>query len=143
MSPADTWLLLAAAVLVLLAGVFSSIDAALAAFSKVRAEELVVEGRSGAKRLLEILEDPPRYLNTALFLRLLFEITAIVLVAEVFIEVFDQRWLFVIATALVMLVVSFVVIGVASISLRTSRTCGGVSEECARNCTKSSNAASK
>jgi CBS domain containing-hemolysin-like protein len=109
----DSWLLIAAAVLVVLAGVFSSIDAALASFSKVRAEELVSEGKSGAKRLLEIVEDPPRYLNTALLVRMLFEITAIVLVAEVFIELFDQAWLFVLATSGVMLLVSFVVIGVA------------------------------
>ena len=113
MSGQDSWLLIAAAVFVVLAGVFSSIDAALASFSKVRAEELVNEGRSGAKRLLEIVEDPPRYLNTALFIRMLFEITAIVLVAEVFIGLFDETWLFVLATAGVMLLVSFVVIGVA------------------------------
>ncbi len=113
MSGQDTWLLVAAALLVVLAGVFSSIDAALASFSKVRAEELVAEGRSGAKRLLEIIEDPARYLNTALLIRMLLEITAIVLVAEVFIGLLDQRWLFVVVTAGVMLLVSFVVIGVA------------------------------
>jgi CBS domain containing-hemolysin-like protein len=121
MSSHDSGLLLAAAVLVVLAGVFSSIDAALASFSKVRAEELATEGKSGAKRLVAILEDPPRYLNTALFVRMLFEITAIVLVAAVFIGLFDDpttpgddhRWLAVLATAGVMLVISFVVIGVA------------------------------
>jgi len=109
----DSWLLIAAAVFVVLAGVFSSIDAALASFSKVRAEELVNEGQSGAKRLLEIVEDPPRYLNTALFIRMLFEITAIVLVAEVFIGLFEETLPFVLATSFVMLLVSFVVIGVA------------------------------
>ncbi|HET7689715.1 MAG TPA: hemolysin family protein [Nocardioidaceae bacterium] len=117
MSAHDTWLCLAAAALVVLAGVFSSIDAALASFSKVRAEELVAEGKGGAKRLLEIVEDPPRYLNTALFVRMLFEITAIVLVAEVFLgddsTLFAQRWLGIVATVAVMLLVSFVVIGVA------------------------------
>ena len=53
MSGNDTWLLVAAVILVVLAGAFSSVDAALASFSKVRAEELVAEGRSGAKRLEE------------------------------------------------------------------------------------------
>jgi CBS domain containing-hemolysin-like protein len=113
MSGHDTWLLLTAATLVLVAGVFSSIDAALASFSKVRAQELVAERKGGATRLLEILEDPPRYLNTALFLRMLFEITAIVLVAEVLFGLIDERWLAVLTIAGVMLVVSFVVIGVA------------------------------
>ncbi|HSV38362.1 MAG TPA: hemolysin family protein [Nocardioidaceae bacterium] len=117
MSTHDSWLLISAAALVVLAGVFSSIDAALASFSKVRADELVNERKGGAKRLREILEDPPRYLNTALFVRMLCEITSIVLVAEVFLGdvsgLFDQRWLGIVATAGVMLLVSFVVIGVA------------------------------
>ena len=109
---ADPWLLLAAAVLVVVAGAFSSVDAALASLSKVRAEELVAEGRSGARRLLTIAEDPPRFVNTALFLRMLCEITAIVLVTEVVLGYFDRRWLAGIVTVAVMLVVQFVVIGV-------------------------------
>ena len=131
MSPHDTWLLVIAAILVVLAGVFSSIDAALTSFSKVRAEELVAEGKGGAKRLLEILQDPPRYVNTALFLRMLFEITAIVLVAEVLLGddsgVFDERWLGILATAGVMLVVSFVVIGVALQTPSLTTGCASIS----------------
>ena len=107
MTGADTWLLVVAAVLVVLAGLFSSVDAALASFSRARAEELLAEGRSGAKRLLAIVDDPARYLNTALFIRMLLEITAIVLVAEVFLgegdgALFQQRWLGIVATAGVM-----------------------------------------
>jgi len=109
---ADPWLLLAAAVLVVVAGAFSSVDAALASLSKVRAEELVAEGRSGARRLLTIAEDPPRFVNTALFLRMLCEITAIVLVTEVVLGYFDRRWVAGLVTVAVMLVVQFVVIGV-------------------------------
>ncbi len=80
MTSGDVWLLLAAAALVVLAGLFSAADAALGSFSRARAEELVADGRPGARRLLALLEDPPRYLNTALLLRLLCEISAIVLV---------------------------------------------------------------
>ena len=112
MTPGDTWLLVAAAVLVAAAGIFSSVDAALASVSKVRAEELLAEGRSGAKRLLTIADDPPRFFNTALVLRMLCEITAIVLVAEVFLSSIESTPLAVLATVLVMLVVEFVVIGV-------------------------------
>ncbi|WP_148575722.1 hemolysin family protein [Nocardioides caldifontis] len=108
----DPWLLAAAAVLVLVAGFFSSVDAALASLSKVRAEELVEEGKGGAKRLLTIAEDPSRYLNTALFLRMLCEITAIVLVTEVLIGVFDNNLVGALVAAGTMLVVEFVVIGV-------------------------------
>src|SRR5688500_13036512 len=112
MSPGDPWLLAAAAILVAAAGVFSSVDAALASLSKVRAEELLADGRHGARRLLTIAEDPPRFLNTALFLRMLCEITAIVLVAEVVLGSVDDTRLAVLVTVLVMLVVEFVVIGV-------------------------------
>jgi CBS domain containing-hemolysin-like protein len=111
----DAWLLTAAATLVLLAGVFSAADAALSSYSRARAEELVAEGKAGAKRLVAILDDAPRYLNTALLLRLLCEIAAIVLVTQLVREVWgDAAFWQAAATSIgVMLVVSFVVIGVA------------------------------
>ena len=114
MTSGDAWLLVGAAALVGLAGLFSAADAALALFSRARAEELAAEGRAGSRRLLEILDDRPRYLNTALFLRLLCEIFAIVLVTLHFHDAFDgARWPAVLTTVAVMLVVSFVVIGVS------------------------------
>jgi len=110
----DFWLLVAAALLVLLAGLFTAADAALASYSKARAAELVAEGRAGAKRLVAILDDRPRYLNTALFLRLLCEISAIVLVTLQIDEAVDGSWWVSVLGAIgAMLVVSFVVIGVA------------------------------
>jgi CBS domain containing-hemolysin-like protein len=112
MTSGDTGLLVTAAVLVLVAGFFSSVDAALASVSKVRAEELSNEGRSGARRLLMIAEDPSRFLNTALFLRMLCEITAIVLVTEVVLGLFSDNRVAALVTVAVMLVVQFVVIGV-------------------------------
>ncbi|HZJ06305.1 MAG TPA: hemolysin family protein [Nocardioidaceae bacterium] len=125
MTTGDLWLLLAAGVCVVVAGLFTSVEAALSSFSKARAEKLAAEGRSGAARLLTIVEDPPRFLNTALFLRMLFEITAIVLVTKVMIDLVEGRgdigteqttartWGALASAAGVMLVVSFVVIGVA------------------------------
>jgi CBS domain containing-hemolysin-like protein len=126
MSFVDIWLLVVAAVLVVVAGMFSSADAALSSFSKARAEEIAAEGKSGAARLLVIVEDPPRYLNTALFLRMLTEIAAIILVTVVMLDVIVSRggaesgpetdggrWLAMLLSLALMLVVSFVVIGVA------------------------------
>jgi len=111
----DVWLLTAAATLVLLAGVFSAADAALSSYSRARAEELVSEGRAGAKQLVAILDDAPRYLNTALLLRLLCEISAIVLVTQLVRDVWGgvAFWQAAATSIGVMLVVSFVVIGVA------------------------------
>src|SRR3954451_2773302 len=114
MTSADVWLLLAAAALVVLAGLFSAADAALGSFSHARAEELAAEGRPGSRRLLALLEDPPRYLNTALMLRLLCETAAIVLVTLQVADVYaGARWPTALTTIAVMLVVSFVVVGVA------------------------------
>jgi len=126
MSVVDIWLLVVAALFAVVAGLFSSADAALSSFSKARAEEIAAGGGAGSNRLLVIVEDPPRYLNTALFLRMLCEIAAIVLVTVVMLDLFvprggsesgpgtvSGRWWAMAASLGVMLVVSFVVIGVA------------------------------
>ncbi len=114
MTSGDVWLLTAAATLVILAGLFSAADAALSSYSRARAEELASDGRPGAKRLVALLDDAPRYLNTALLLRLLCEISAIVLVTQLVRDVWDGKFWQAAATSIgVMLVVSFVVIGVA------------------------------
>ena len=111
---ADLWQLGGATLLVLLAGLFSAADASLAGFSRARAEEMRSEGRPGAARLLKILDDPARYLNTALLLRLLCEISAIVLVSAWARDAFEEALLpSVLTTIGVMLVISFVAIGVA------------------------------
>ncbi len=114
MGSGDLWLLLVAAALVLLAGVFSAVDAATIGFSRARAEELKEEGRPGAGALVRILEDRPRYLNTALLLRLLSEIAATVIVTLWMHDEFAGRWWPAFGVSLgAMLLVSFVVIGVA------------------------------
>lgn len=113
MTSGDLWLLVTAAALVVLAGAFSAAEAALASFSHARAEELAAERKAGAQRLLGILADAARYLNTALLLRLLCEISAIVLVAQLVDEALDgEFWISTLAAIGVMLLVSFVVIGV-------------------------------
>ncbi len=114
MTGGDVWLLVAAATLVVLAGLFSAADAALSSYSRARAEELAHEGKAGGKRLVALLDDAPRYLNTALLLRLLCEIAAIVLVGGLIRDAYDNDfWATAFTTIAVMLVVSFVVIGVA------------------------------
>jgi len=123
MTGVEIGLLLVAALLVLVAGLFSSVEAALSSFSRARAEELSDEGRSGARRLMRIVDDPPRYVNTALFLRMLCETGATILVTVVIVDlvvsrdpISDEvvgRWWAIAATVALMLVISFVFIGVA------------------------------
>jgi CBS domain containing-hemolysin-like protein len=106
-------LLLTVVGLVLVAGLLSAAEAALGGFSRARAEELDDEHRPGARRVLKILEDPPRYLNTALFLRLFAETGAVVLATLMIQEALGRgRWAVVLVSVGIMLVVSFVVIGV-------------------------------
>jgi CBS domain containing-hemolysin-like protein len=107
-------LLVSAGALIVLAGVFSAADAALTTYSRARAEELVGERRAGAARLVSMLDDRARYLNTVILLRLLCETAAAVLLTLVVLRWYDgARWPTVLTTVGVMLVVSFVVVGVA------------------------------
>jgi CBS domain containing-hemolysin-like protein len=113
MNATDWAQLSVAVVLVVLAGVMAAGEAALSSFSRARAERLVEEGHAGAKRVQRIVEDPPRYLNTALFVRTVCEISAIVLVALVVFGIFEATWQRVLITAGSMIVVSYVFWGVA------------------------------
>jgi CBS domain containing-hemolysin-like protein len=106
--------LLTAAALIVAAGVFSAADASLASYSRARAEELVGEGVAGARRLTHLLDDRARYLNTALLLRLFCETSAAVLVTLEVMRWYDGAlWPTILTAVGAMLVLSFVVIGVA------------------------------
>jgi CBS domain containing-hemolysin-like protein len=80
--------------------------------SRVRADELLQEGRGGAARLATIVADPPRFLNTALLLGVLFETTGVVLVTLVVIDLVSAGWLQVVIAVAVMVVVSYIAVGV-------------------------------
>ncbi|GAB3702257.1 hemolysin family protein [Mariniluteicoccus flavus] len=113
MTTRDIVVLATSLVLALLAALLAAAEAALYSFSKARAEHLVEEDRPGAKRLLSITEDPAPYLNTALFLRTLFEICSIVLVALVVFAHVGPLWARLLITIGVMVLVSFIAWGVA------------------------------
>jgi CBS domain containing-hemolysin-like protein len=112
MTSGDIFLLVLAAVLVLLAGLLASAESALSAMSAVRAQELAREGRGGATRLLAIASDAPRFLNTTLLARVVCETTAIVLVTLVVVDLIDPVWLKVLTAAGFMVVVSYIAVGV-------------------------------
>ncbi|NUW37557.1 HlyC/CorC family transporter [Nonomuraea sp. SMC257] len=108
----NAWLPLAIA-LVVIGGLIASAETALTRISRVRAEEFVREGRRGAVRLQAIVTDPPRYLNLLLLLRLSCELVATVIVTLLSIDrLGDQGWAYVTAAA-VMIVVSYVIVGVS------------------------------
>ncbi|HEU4422379.1 MAG TPA: hemolysin family protein [Pilimelia sp.] len=108
----DVTLLLSAAGLVVLAGIFGMSEAALAAVSPARAAELAREGVRGARTLQIVASDVVRHLNLLLLLRLLCELTATTLVALVAVDTFGAGWTAALVTAGAMTLVSFVVVGV-------------------------------
>ncbi|MCW3158471.1 hemolysin family protein [Micropruina sonneratiae] len=102
-----------AAVGVVLAALLVTAEAALQSFSKSRAQRLLEQGKGGAKALVRITEDPAPTLNTLLFGRILAEIVAIVLVALFVFGRFEQTWERVLYSVGIMVLVSFILLGVA------------------------------
>jgi CBS domain containing-hemolysin-like protein len=112
MSGADVVALIVAICLVPIGGLIACVDSALARVSKARAEEFARENRPGAKALLVIMADRPRYTNLLLLLRLACELTATVLVTIVARAEFGPGWGVPALTVLLMIVVAYAVIGV-------------------------------
>ena len=118
------WWLIVAIGLAVLAGVFASIDAAISAFSRARAEELRDEGKVGAARLERMLADPAPFINTMLLLRVVLETAAVVLVALYVADHVAEDWKRIGVAVVVMAVVSFVLIGVGPRTLGRQRAEG-------------------
>ncbi|HEY2794308.1 MAG TPA: hemolysin family protein [Micromonosporaceae bacterium] len=106
-------LLVAAAALVIMGGLFAMTDAALYSVSVARSGELAREGVRGARALQAVAKDVVRYLNLLLLLRTLCELGATTLVALVTIEAFDTGWVAALIVAGSMTIIVFVVVGVA------------------------------
>ena len=115
---ATTLMLVVAALLVLLGGLSAGADAALSRVSRGASEDYDREGRRGAHHLQRVLADPARYLNLLTLLRVSCELVATVLVTVAALDIFDRVWEAMVATSLVMIVVSYIAIGV------TPRTLG-------------------
>jgi CBS domain containing-hemolysin-like protein len=109
----DLWLGLLAVALVAVAGLFAALEAAISRLSRSTVEEAARSGRRGATRLREIAEDTPRYLNLALLLRVVCELTACSIVAVILLERLHNRPGAVALAALIMVVTSYVVVGVS------------------------------
>ena len=105
-------LLVVAVLLVPVAGLFAAADAALNSVSRARVDALVREGRPGARTLAKVVDDRPRHVNLLLLLRLTAETAATVLATVAFVRIFTSAWLGALTAAAVMVVVSYVFIGV-------------------------------
>ena len=102
---------LGAIALVALGGIFAAIDAAIGTVSIARVDELVRDERPGAARLARLVEDRPRFVNLIVLLRITCETAATVLLVAFLYDDLGLKWGLV-AAAAIMVVVSFVAIGV-------------------------------
>ena len=110
MNPAA--LIVIAALLVPLAGLFAAADAALNSVSRARVETLVREGRAGARALAAVVADRPRHVNLLLLLRLVAETAATVLLTVALARLITPVWAGILSAGAIMVVVSYVFIGV-------------------------------
>ena len=98
--------------LVLLAGVFAAADAAISTVSQARADGLARLGLPGARHLAAVVAERRRHINLLLLLRLGCELTATVLVTVFVGTRLAPLGVAVLVAAVVMVVVSYVLIGV-------------------------------
>jgi CBS domain containing-hemolysin-like protein len=111
-SDSDIVALIVAICLVPLGGLLACVDSALARVSKARVEEFLREERRGAKALAEVIADRPRYTNLLLLLRVTCELTATVLATIVARGEFGSQWSVPLLTVVIMVVISYAIIGV-------------------------------
>ncbi|OZC48672.1 HlyC/CorC family transporter [Rhodococcus sp. RS1C4] len=104
-------LIVSAVVLVPVAGVFAAVDSALNTVSRARIEDMAKDERPGAIGLLEVVADRPRYVNLTVLLRILCEIAATVLLVGGMMDLLSET-LALTVTAVVMVLVSYVAVGV-------------------------------
>ena len=112
MPPDAVPLIVIAVLLVPLAGLFAAADAALNTVSRARVDALVRAGRPGARALSLVVADRPRHVNLLLLLRLAGETAATVLLTVALVMTFATVWTGALTAGAIMIVVSYVLIGV-------------------------------
>ena len=103
-------LLVAALLLVALGGLLAAVDAALISVSSAEIGEMAETSRS-ARSLRRIAEDRGSHVNAINFVRILVETGAAVIVALVLMAVFDELWIALLLSTVIMAAVSFVLVG--------------------------------
>ena len=104
-------LLIAAGLLVALGGLMAALDAALGVTSRADLYDLAASSGRSRKALERIAADPEAHGNAVVFIRILAETAAAVLVTAAFTIIFDNIWWALLAAAVLMTAVSFVLVG--------------------------------
>src|SRR5919107_805043 len=124
MSSGEITMLVVAILLVPLAGLFAAMDAALQRVSKARVEELRREGVKRADSLEEVVLERARHVALLLLLRIVCEMLAAVLVTVLFYDLWGNSWQTVLTAAGIMIVVSYVLVGVGPRTLGRQHASG-------------------
>ncbi|MBI0376137.1 MULTISPECIES: hemolysin family protein [Streptomyces] len=106
-------LVTAAVLLVVVAWLAACAEAGLARTTRFRAAEAVRSGRRGSAKLMLVAEDPTRYLNVALLVRVACEVAAGAVVTFASLREFPETWKALTVAIGVMVLVSYVAVGVS------------------------------
>ena len=98
--------------LLLFAGFLAGSESALSSISRVLVDDLIEDKPKQAQRLMRVIQEPYRYLNVLLLVRKVCELTATVLVADSVISGDVNRAWKVAGTIAVMVLLSYVVVGI-------------------------------
>jgi CBS domain containing-hemolysin-like protein len=116
-------LLVLALVLVAFGGFMAASEAALGVTSRADLAELGASGRN-SRSLQRIADDPSAHITAVTFIRVLAETSAAVLVAAAFMLLFENIWLALIAAAVLMTGISFVLVGASPRSVGRQHATG-------------------
>lgn len=106
-------LLILATAMVLLAAVFVATETALARVSRATIDQLRKDGSKRASRLIKLLDDRAKYVNSLLFAHLTLSTIAIVLVTTACLDIFVDNNAALVASSAIMVLVGYIVLGVA------------------------------
>lgn len=107
--------------MILFAAVFVATETALARVSKATVDQLRKDGSKSAGRLSKLLDDRAKYVNSLMFAHLTLSTIAIVLVTTVSLDVFVDNNLALVTSSAVMVLVGYIVLGVAPQTLGRQR----------------------
>ncbi|KRE43380.1 hemolysin family protein [Knoellia sp. Soil729] len=98
---------------IILAFALSAAEAAISRVSRVRAHDLLEDGRAGSRALSTVVADSAAYLSVLAFVRVIAEMTTAVLVTVAVHRVVDGTWMPLLTAIVLMAVVSFALVGVS------------------------------
>ncbi|AMB58664.1 hemolysin family protein [Microterricola viridarii] len=110
-------------VLVAFGGLMAAVDAAITVLSRADIEEMA-DGARAKVSLRAIAADPGAHINAINFMRIIAETTAAVLVTLALASTFDEVWVALVLSALIMTAVSFVLVGTSPRSVGRAHPVG-------------------